>query len=495
MSISKKTSIINFLLLLIAQDSSTENASSLRNDTLACLMVLAEDNEDLAQTFVASDTSEGAEKLMQLKDSAEAQGILACGVLHNIFATINSSKQLSKTVQVDDSVLVPTLSKVISTINPSDPATPGGGWSNPFEYQTLALEVLADIGTSINAQNAEPTPKPRPNRTNGTSGNKEDEDGAEDMEEDEEDEEGKEDGDMDDEDQEDQDDEMDQDELEADMDLVTGADQPEDSIDDLPTLKSLLQLALPELLRIASPQPEKGSLLPLQEPALAALNNISWSVSIFDFSDASNHAIKNAWSPAAHAIWQKVITPILASDTADIALATQVTSLAWAIARTLGSETPFQPDEPNKFMTLYQATSSSGEGDGDLDEDPFQALGVKCVGLLGQLALDPAPIPLNREISTFLLTQVSKLPNTPPAVVVEALNQLFDIYGDEEKPCDEVFWHDNFLKHLMEIQPSVRSMAKSVDKKKHAELRLRADEVVLNLTRFLAYKKKHQPSK
>jgi len=41
--------------------------------------------------------------------------------------------------------------------------------------------------------------------------------------------------------------------------------------------------------------------------------------------------------------------------------------------------------------------------------------------------------------------------------------------------------------------PKVRALIKSIDRKTHAELRTRADEASLNLTRFLAYKKKHKP--
>ena len=83
---------------------------------------------------------------------------------------------------------------------------------------------------------------------------------------------------------------------------------------------------------------------------------------------------------------------------------------------------------------------------------------------------------------------------TPAADAVEALNQLFDIYGDETKEWDKlVFWKDNFLQHLEEAAPRVKAMVKMVDKRKTTELRVRAEEANLNLSRFIQYKQKHRP--
>ncbi len=47
-------------------------------------------------------------------------------------------------------------------------------------------------------------------------------------------------------------------------------------------------------------------------------------------------------------------------------------------------------------------------------------------------------------MGVFLVSALSGLPQTPAAEAVEALNQLFDVYGDENAPCDKVFWADDF---------------------------------------------------
>ncbi|UNI21658.1 hypothetical protein JDV02_007630 [Purpureocillium takamizusanense] len=505
-AISANATISQFLFILISHNAhgQEDGIAALRVDAMACLMILCEDNASLAQKLVTSEHDRCLKALLALKDDANADGVLACATLHNMFASLSGVKNAPQLPQADDSLLIPTLTRVITAITQGPTATNGNGWSSPVELQQLALETLASIGTTLNAATAGPAP--RKERDDAPRDDDEDMGDADEHEDAEEKEA-----------EDDEDDEMDPDEMEADMDMVTGVDgaddDDDDDINDLPVLKALLQSAIPELIRVACLQPSSDESMRLQGHALSALNNIAWSVSLVDFSEDQNEGIQKAWSPVGRSLWEHVISPILATDTADVGLATQVTSLAWAVARSLGGRTPLKADEHRKFITLYQATKGllaahpDNDGAGDGVDDPFQSLGVKCVGVLGQLALHPAPVDRNREIGTFLVTLLAGLPDpaaagpaavvgatTPPADAVEALNQLFDVYGDEAYPYDaDVFWRGNFLSHLEAAVPKARALAKSIDKKTHAELRVRADEASLNLTRFLAYKKKHAP--
>ncbi|KAK2590474.1 hypothetical protein QQS21_011847 [Conoideocrella luteorostrata] len=495
-AISSNATITDFLFLLIiycgqvADDS--DSLFNIRGDVLACLMILTEDNGNLAKRLVTN--AECYQALSTLRNEVTGDGVLACATLHNVFAALDSLKNAPYVPEADDSLLIPTLAKTITGVQLGHIAANGSdGWSNPVEQQQLALETLASIGTTLNSANLDVA---APTKKEETTGPKDDEDmGDADGEGSEiEDGEGGGGGGGDNHD-EDEDEEMDQDEMEADMEMVTGsADGPDDeaNIDDMPVLKALLQTALPELIRIASFQPSNDDTLRLQSHALSALNNIAWSISLVDFSDDQNAGIQKAWLPIGRTLWERVITPILSSDTADVSLATQVTGLAWAVSRSLGGKTPLSGDEHRKFISLYQATKSMDPQD---SEDPFQRLGVKCIGVLGQLAMDPAPASLNREIGTFMVTLLAGLPDaTPAADAVEAFNQLFDIYGNEELSCDaQVFWKDSFLNHLEAVVPKARAMAKSVDKKTQPELRTRAEEAVLNLGRFIVYKKKNRP--
>ncbi|KAF1737629.1 putative ARM-like repeat-containing protein [Beauveria bassiana] len=504
-AIASNATLTQLLAVLITKHDDIsgefESISTLRTDALACLMLLCEDNDKLAQAISVAG-NHTFETLLSLKDRLDGDGVLACAVLHNIFASLEASADARLPAEIDDSVLIPTLTKVLASYYAEEPAAAAGeSWSDPAQYQQLALETLASIGTSLSAVAGGPVEADKaaagkhkaPTRADG-------EDAGEDQEMDEADDVQSHSGDEGMGDEEDED-EMTQEEIQADMDMVLGDDDDE-NIEHLPVLQALVQKALPELIRIAASQPSNEVAMAMQGHALSALNNIAWSLSVVDFADSHNAGILAAWSPAAKSIWAQVITPILASDTADLGLATQVTGLSWAIARALRSNTPLQPGEQRKFITLYQATrgssssssSSSAEQPQTPDEDPFQSLGVKCIGVVGQLAMDPCPADTNRELGTFLVTVVSALPQTAPAEAVEALNQLFDIYGEEDYAYDaSVFWANNFVKHLEEAVPKARAMAKSVDKKTQAELRLRADEAVMNLTRFIAYKNKNKP--
>lgn len=498
-SISNNSIITSLLFSLITYTSQDDEdpISPIRGDAMASLMVLSEDNTNLAKYITSTPNSIACyETLISLKDDVSGDGVLACTILHNIYASLLEVKNLSPNIDVaDDSDLIPTLTKAMAGFVPGQGEANGSGWSSPSEFQQLALETIASIGTSLGVEMGGSaqlfTKKEFGSGAAAVGKERGDENDDEDMDEaasDAGDDIEGQDGDEDD----DEDDEMNEDEIEADMDMVTGVDHGDDNIDDLPTLKSLIQIAIPELIRLASLQPSDDLSLKIQGHALSALNNIAWSVSLIDFSDDSNNDILGAWTPIARALWQQVVSPILASDTADVDLATQVTSLAWAVTRALHGETPLQPNEHRKFVSLYQATKGAPALQDP--EDPFQALGVKCVGVLGQLALNPAPTDLNREIGTFLVTLVAGLPETPAADAVEAFNQIFDIYGNEEYAYDaEVFWKSDFLKHLDGTVSKAKLMAKSVNKSQQPELRDRADEVVMNLTRFLSYKKKHKP--
>lgn len=478
-AISRNATIIRLLFLLTSDElASNPEIVSLRSDTLACLMILCEDNGQLSDLVVNTKQHRTYGTLLSLRKTANGDGVLACGVLHNLFSSLEDQ---DIALGADNSLLIPTLSQALKAYEPGQ-MSDGVGWANPFEYQQLALEILASIGTTLNTAEAKP-------QTEEKSEAKDDEDMADaDADADEDVSDGEEEGGEEEE-------EMDDDELEADMELVTGADRNEEdsNIDDLPILKTLIDNALPELIRIASLSPTDDTSLRMQGHALAALNNIAWSVSLIDFADAHNAPIQNAWDPVGRALWTQVIAPILATDTADIELATHITSLAWGVARSLRGRpnTPFAA-EHRRFIALYQATKGSPAVQ-DM-EDPFQSLSVKCIGVLGQLAVEPAPADRNRDIGIFLITILAGLPETSTADAVEALNQIFDIYGDESYSYEkEVFWKNDFLKHLDEALPKVRAMVKAIDKRASSELRLRADEAILNLNRFLTYKRKNKP--
>ncbi|KAI1849329.1 hypothetical protein JX266_004824 [Neoarthrinium moseri] len=484
-AIVRNEQIIAFLFKLVSSDLASDDVIS---SALSCMITLTEDNRQFVERILGDGEHNVFKQLMSFKTASGSRAVFACGVLHNIFNVMEWDDANPGRDQSSDALLIPTLTDALAIAPTSNKAANGDSGSNsPVEILQLALEILASIGTAVQETlergNKMSKKDKKPKKTSNEFKGFDDEDTAMDAEDG---------ADASDKEQ-DEDDEMDEDEMEADMDMVTGADDyPEGAagLDDLPTLGLLIQKAIPQIVKVAksNDKADEASQL-IRGHAFTTLNNIAWTVACIDFSEEQNAPILAAWTPAAQMIWKNGVAHILSSDTSDVALATIVTSLAWAIATTLHERTPLGADEPNKFMSLYHASTGLPAE----QEDPFQGLGVKCIGVLGQLALDPAPVQLNREIGVFLVTVVAKLPETPAADAIEALNQLFDIYGDENQACDkEVFWKDGFLRYFEEATPKVKAMIKKVDKRRFPELRTRADEAGLNLSRFIQYKQKHR---
>ncbi|CAK7228159.1 hypothetical protein SBRCBS47491_006809 [Sporothrix bragantina] len=498
--------------------------------------------------------------LRRLQAAGGPLAVAASSVLHAIFATLEWYDHSPGREGASDAVLVPTLAGVISAQLDKETAETDVAMSAPTAAQAeaaadeedrsaevlgLALETLAVIGTTLKASlekgnkdeavwngiqdgEAGEGAEGDDSVVFGTENGDDHDDGDDD--EDEEMADGDDDAvpasrkknvnpddsmdvDGDDNDDDDDDDSDDGIDIDRDMENVTGFDDAdgEDGADleDLTTLRALITEAIPQIIRLvaARAQDAAADSVAVLLDALSALNNIAWTVSLVDLRDDGNAAIRHAWRPVARRIWLRVVRPLLglaasatdkAEDTSiDLHVASQVSGLAWALSRVLGGTTPVDAGEPARFMALREMSSATtNSGSDEAEEDPFQSLPVKCIGVLGQMALDPAPADQNREISKYLLGAVAALPDrkSSPAEVVEALNQLFDIYGDEKADCDkEVFWADNLLAAFEAAVPKVKAMAKTIDKRSHGELRTRADEVVLNLGRFIQYKKKNAP--
>ena len=422
--------------------------------------------------------------LMQLRELAGPRAVPACAIMHNIFTCLEWSDHNTPMKGASDTILIPTLVQCMSQVQGEDNFSNGSSHLNPDQILQLALEITASIATSLQEALEHGAKYETEFEGFDDKEEKEDETMADDVNDDT--------SDAEDEpnEEDEEEDEMTMAEIGDDMNRVIGdgSDDEDDSEDVQPTLDALIRVAAPFILKISQTGSEA-----VQSGAISTLNNIAWTVSNIDFSAASGR-LKKTWTPLAQQIWSEVVTPVLASNTADFELASSITSLAWAVARSVQGQVKLTGDEHRKFMALYQASKDLPVPSDTDEADPFQGLGVKCVGVLGRLALDPAPLPLNREIGVFLLTVLAGLPENPVADAVEAVNEIFDIYADKSYACDEVFRNDGFYKHLEELKAKVGKAAKGVDKRKETELRSRADEARLNLDRFLAYKRREQRS-
>ena len=478
-AITKVPALLNFPFGILALDTISVE---LEYEILTCLIAFTEDNKPVAEHLLNHVFL--LEGLRGISNSGEAKAVPACGVLHNFFTAMNWYDHNTPWRGFSDAMIIPILVNAMEK-QPNNGADGHSMPSSPDQVLQLAVEITASIATCL--QEALEHGSRHEKDFEGFSDDEIDtKHGMTDENDD--------DGDIQEEDDEmgEDDKSMNFEEIEADMDFVTGdgPDEGDSSAEEV-TLNRLVRIAAPKLLQLAQTDSH------IQSYALSALNNLAWTVSSIDFSTGHLDSLQKAWSSLSQQMWNEIVTQVLASNTADIDLAASVTSLAWAVARSVQGVIMIQPGEHRKFMALYQASkglkeseqngsTKGSEGPGDA----FQGLGVKAIGVLGRLALSPAPVELNREIGVFLLTVLSSIPATPAAEAVEALNQIFDIYADKSSAFDEaVFWEIGFYRHLEDVLPKAKKMAKSVDKRKLGELRARLDEAVINLGRFLKYKR------
>lgn len=124
------------------------------------------------------------------------------------------------------------------------------------------------------------------------------------------------------------------------------------------------------------------------------------------------------------------------------------------VSKVLGEDLQLQSSEITALINMYNASTSG-------------ALKSKVVGTLGGLARRQDKIEDNRIIGNFLIDLLNKLPHvasqatdesTTAEVAIAILNELFDIYADENSGYDvPVFRNDQFLNKLRAVVPLVRT--------------------------------------
>ncbi|EPE10140.1 armadillo repeat protein [Ophiostoma piceae UAMH 11346] len=548
-SVAANADITRALFALAAGVSNIAVPFEIQWAALTALTRLCEDEKQrtLAEVLVDDQKNGGCYAgLLKLQEAGGPLAVAASSLLHAVFTTLEWFDHSPGRDGVSDASLIPTLSGAIEKqlaqegVAVKEDKISDEERDRSTEVLGLALQTLAMIGTTLKASLEKANKDDAvwngikdDQNENGAAGDEDMVDDGEpsaqakavgkkaskkgkgkkaanstgdDMEVDMEDAAEEEDTD-DDEDGEDDEDDEDDFDLDQDMAKVTAFDDNDEDedmssgLEDLPTLRCLIDDAIPQIIRLIAARSEDADedSVAILLDALSALNNVAWTVSLIDLKDEGNASILQSWDPVSRRIWLKVVRPLLAKELVDLDIADQVAGLAWALARVMRGETPSRAGEPARFMALRDTAAAAASKTKEApasgeDADPFQTLAVKCIGVLGQMALEPASTDINRQIGQYLLGIATALPDSksPPAEVIEALNQLFDIYGDETVACDkEVFWKDGMLAQFESVAPKIKALAKTIDKRTMSELRTRADEAILNLNRFNQYKKKH----
>ncbi|KAJ2081009.1 hypothetical protein H4R24_002678 [Coemansia sp. RSA 988] len=162
----------------------------------------------------------------------------------------------------------------------------------------------------------------------------------------------------------------------------------------------------------------------------------------------------------------------------------------WTLARCVDGAVPTNMAQIEGLIRLCESAPSTD-------------MRVKTIGVLGNIARrQPGFIEENRRAGVYLLDQivarpigvltqsdVSQAAGIEPEPILEALDLLFDIYGDMGYDYDEpVFVRGGILSQLRQLYQPMRRLCKTVDRRKKRVLRDRCDLVTLNLRAFIDYK-------
>ncbi|KAF1318975.1 hypothetical protein FI667_g13462, partial [Globisporangium splendens] len=164
----------------------------------------------------------------------------------------------------------------------------------------------------------------------------------------------------------------------------------------------------------------------------------------------------------------------LSSSTNDIEAAT--TAAMWSALRRAAAakqDLAITADEANLIMSSALQSRSM--------ETRMNTIGM--IGCVGQRSKNPT------EIDVIARCLLSSLNDASLEVVAEALNAVFDVFGDED--FDAVFRDLQLLSALEQTAMSIKAKLRAERKEMDRDLVAHVKETHLNLVRFIKYKKKH----
>lgn len=234
------------------------------------------------------------------------------------------------------------------------------------------------------------------------------------------------------------------------------------------------------------------SLPEFQSRAMAALNNISWSL----HTKASGSAL---WKSNAQELWNNILPNVTASNQSsysDIEVQNSAIGVLWAVASTFKGEVPISEDAINYLISQTTNLASLF---------PFEECAeycVKVVGLLAQLAKASGKQNITSAVAKFYFEALTVAPTKPtkemspllsPKVVIDIVYAIFEVFGDKSYEYDQAVYVDGGLNGKLNASLTpLRKFFKRVDRVKDFQLRARGEECVLNLARFIDYKKQER---
>ncbi|CAN3376548.1 hypothetical protein DIURU_002701 [Diutina rugosa] len=227
-----------------------------------------------------------------------------------------------------------------------------------------------------------------------------------------------------------------------------------------------------------------GSLYLLNR-ALYAMNNFCWLM-------LANQKLPVQWFEHSNAGWDLVDAVVQkASSQSANDLQKTTLSIMWGISKAQG------PQIKNKLRREFVDSLITTVGTINHEDDDQVDLKLAIMGFLASVAPQLEDITLIGAVGNFLM-QTAETMSTPvnancTRLTIEALNLIYDLFGDKEYPYDQpVFVAQGYLPRLEALEPQVKVMFKKVDRNKFNQLKVEAEEAWVNLGRFIEYKHDEQ---
>ncbi|CAO0800124.1 unnamed protein product [Mucor circinelloides] len=264
--------------------------------------------------------------------------------------------------------------------------------------------------------------------------------------------------------------------------------QEDEALQSNPVLHAYIHQIFPQLIRLATATPisyHQTNVCPIvshhlvitHQRSLECLNNF-----LLAMHDVGSKYWFKHYKQDAVQLWRwlfDIANSTAAANTeewARDAILEVVIGCLWALGRGITQDIPLDHMDVGALCGTYEMI-------------PLETMRVKIVGCLGPIAMRSGDVETNKTIGVFIM-KLLESKATEASVVVEALNLMFDVYSDCAFDYDfPVFVQGGFLNGLKQVVPRVRSMVKSIDRRKDFDLRMRADEAFDNLNAFIKYKR------
>lgn len=215
--------------------------------------------------------------------------------------------------------------------------------------------------------------------------------------------------------------------------------------------------------------------------ALYAMNNFCWLM-------LANHKLPVAWFEHSNAGWD-LVDAVVQKAPLQLASDLQKTTLLimWGISKAQG------PQIKNKLRREFVDSLITTVGTIDHEDDDQVDLKLAIMGFLASVAPQLEDIALIGVVGDFLLRTAESMVTPVNAnctrLTIEALNLIYDLFGDKEYVYDQpVFVAQGYLPRLEALEPQTKVMFKKVDRNKFKQLKIEAEEAWVNLGRFIEYK-------